>query len=222
MYWERDSPSLVLQWLDNKLVLMLSTIHKANDHGVVNRKRKEHGVWNISKVPQPQVIANYNTLMNEVDRSDQILDTNSVLCKSMKWWKTFFYHLTDMAVVNGFILFKEHQAQFPDNNALKRSSNYSLGDFQEEIVRQLCGFSDYGSPPENTMVKSLSSTRREFPTVHIPVFSHTQRCCVVCYKEGRGDFRFRSYCNSPQCQEYMHVSKGWDCFEVFHSKKYHR
>ena len=38
------------------------------------------------------------------------------------------------------ILFKEHQAQFPDNNALKRSSNYSLGDFQEEIVRQLCGF----------------------------------------------------------------------------------
>ena len=141
---------------------MLSTIHKANDHGVVNRKRKEHGVWNISKVPQPKVIANYNKLMNGVDRSDQILDTNSVLCKSMKWWKTFFYHLTDMAVVNGFILFKEHQAQFPDNNALKRSSNYSLGDFQEEIVRQLCGFSDYGSPPENTMVKSLSSTQREF------------------------------------------------------------
>ena len=51
MYWERDSPSLVFQWLDNKLVLMLSTIHKANDHGVVNRKRKEHGVRNISKVP---------------------------------------------------------------------------------------------------------------------------------------------------------------------------
>ena len=25
-----------------------------------------------------------------------------------------------------------------------------------------------------------------------------------------------------QCQKYMHVSKGWDCFAVFHSKKYHR
>ena len=69
---------------------MLSIIHKANDHGVVNRKRKEHGVWNISKVLQPKVIANYNKLMNGVDRSDQILDTNSVLCKSMKWWKNFF------------------------------------------------------------------------------------------------------------------------------------
>ena len=89
------------------------------------------------------------------------------------------YHLFDMAVINGFILFKEHQAQFPDNEALKRPSQYSLGDFWEEIVRQLCGLPDYGSPPENTMVKSPPSTPEEFTTVHIPVFSDTQRCCVV-------------------------------------------
>ena len=43
-------------------------------------------------------------------------------------------HKFDMAVINGFILFKEHQAQFPDNEALKRPSQYSLGDFWEEIV----------------------------------------------------------------------------------------
>ena len=72
------------------------------------------------------------------------------------------------------------------------------------------------------MVKSPPSNPEEFTTVHIPVFSDTQRRCVVCYKEGRGDFRVRSYCNAPQCQKCMHVSKGWDCFAVFHSKKYHR
>ena len=74
--------------------------------------------------------------MNGVDRSDQILTTNVVLRKSMKWWKTLFYHLTDMAEVNGIILFKEHQAQFPDDDALQRPSNYSLADFQEEIVHR--------------------------------------------------------------------------------------
>ena len=43
---------------------MLSTIDKANDHGVVNGKRKERGVWNIRKVQQPKVIANYYKFMN--------------------------------------------------------------------------------------------------------------------------------------------------------------
>ena len=145
-------------------------------------------MWNIGEVPRPKVIANYNKFMNGVDRSDQILTTNSVLRKSMKWWKTSFYHLTDMAEVNGIILFKERQAQFPDDNALKRPSNYSLADFREEIVHR-----------------------------RIP-----RKCFVVRYREGWGDLSVLSYCNALQCQKYMHVSKVWDCFAVFHSMKYHR
>ena len=97
-------------------------------------------MWSMREVPQPKVIANNNKFMNGIDRSDQILTTTSVLRKSINWWKTLFYHLTDMAVVNKFILFKEHQAQFPDDDALISPSNYSLGDFQEEIVGQLCAF----------------------------------------------------------------------------------
>ena len=176
-------------------------------------------MWSMREVPQPKVIANNNKFMNGIDRSDQILTTTSVLRKSINWWKTLFYHLTDMAVVNKFILFKEHQAQFPDDDALISPSNYSLGDFQEEIVGQLSG---YSSPQENTTVKSTPSAPEEFTTVPIPVFSDTQRHCVVFYKEGRGDFRVQSYCKAPQCQKYMHINKGCDCFAVFHSKKYHR
>ena len=143
---------------------------------------------------QPKVIDNYSKFMSGVDRSDQILTTNSALRKSMKWWKTLFYHLIDMAVVNGFILFKEHQAQFPDDDALKRPSHYSLADFRVEIIRQICGFPDYDSPPANTTVESPPPAPEEFISVHIPVFSSTQRRCVVCYKEGKGDFWVRSYC----------------------------
>ena len=73
--------------------------------------------------------------MNAVDRSDQILATNNVNRKCMRWWKTLFFHLIDIAVVNSFLLFKEHQAKFPDNVDLHRPNYYSLGDFREEIVR---------------------------------------------------------------------------------------
>ena len=46
-------------------------------------------MWNIGEAPQPKVIANHNKFMNGVDRSDQILTTNGVLRKSMKWCKNF-------------------------------------------------------------------------------------------------------------------------------------
>ena len=105
-----DPPLLILQWVDNKVISMLSTIDKVNYHSLLNRKRKVDGVWDTREISQPKVVANCNKFMNGVDRSDQILTTNSVPRKSTNWWETLFYHLIDMAVVNSFILFKEHRA----------------------------------------------------------------------------------------------------------------
>ena len=85
MHWERDPPILALQWLDNKVVSMLTTIENANDRVQVNRKTKTAGVWSTKVVPQPQAIATYNQYMNAVDRSDQVLATDNVLRKCMRW-----------------------------------------------------------------------------------------------------------------------------------------
>ena len=98
--------------------------------------------------------------MNAVDRSDQILATNNVLRKCMWWWKTLFFHLIDIAVVNSFILFKEHQANNPDDEALHRPNDYALSSFREELVRQLSGLPEYDDPPKKHQSKgSLSFTR---------------------------------------------------------------
>ena len=64
----------------------------------------------------------YNKYMNTVERSNQILATNNVLHKCMRWWKTLFFHLIDIAVVNSFILFKEHRANNPDHEAFQAIS----------------------------------------------------------------------------------------------------
>ena len=96
MHWERDPPCLALQWVDNKVVSVLITIDNANDHGQVNRKTKTARVWSTKVVSQPKALSNYNKYMNAVDRSDQILAANNVLCKCMRWWKTLFFHLVDI------------------------------------------------------------------------------------------------------------------------------
>ena len=221
MRWERDPPCLALQWIDNKVVSVLTTIDSANDHIQVNRKTKTAGVWSTKVVKQPKTISNYNKYMNAVDRSDQILATNNVLRKCLRWWKVLYFHLIDIAVVNSFILFKEHQAKFPDNESLRRPADYSLGNFREEIVRQLCNFPEYDVPPANSTVKPAPPPMGEFETEHIPVFSKTRKRCVVCYKQGRGDLKVNSFCRAPQCEKYMHVTTDRNCFAEFHPREYH-
>ena len=221
MRWERDAPCLALQWIDNKVVSLLTTIDNANDRLQVNRKSKTAGVWSTKVVYQPKVISNYNKYMNAVDRSDQILATNNVLRKCMRWWKTLFFHLIDISVVNSFILFKEHQANNPDDEALHRPNDYALSNFREEIVRQLCGFREYDDPPVSTRSKPARSLP-DFEAVHMPEFSENiRRRCVVCYKQGRGEAKVFSYCSAPQCGKYMHVTKERNCFKEFHSREYH-
>lgn len=72
MRWVRDPPCLVLQWVDSKVVSLLSTIESANDYGFVDRKRKEVNVWAIREVKQPKVIANYNKYMNGVNIENEL------------------------------------------------------------------------------------------------------------------------------------------------------
>ena len=84
--WRRDPPCLALQWLDNKVVSMLTTIGNGNVKKQATRKAKTaRGGWTKTDVPQPGVIANYNKYMNAVDRSDQILGTNTVHRKCVRW-----------------------------------------------------------------------------------------------------------------------------------------
>ena len=170
MRWERDPPCLALQWVDNKVVSLLTTIDNANERVQVNRKTKTGGEWNTKVVCQPQAVSNYNKFMNAVDRSDQLLASNNVLRKCMRWWKTLFY-LIDIAVVNSFLWFKEHQPKNPDDADLQRGADYALLHFREELVRQLCDFPDYDVPPVHKPVKPAPPVD-QFETVHMPKFSN--------------------------------------------------
>lgn len=94
MRWERDPPCLALQWVDNKVVSMLTTSGIANDAVEKKCKTKTGGKWDEKKGAQPEVFSMYSQYMNAVHRSDQILGTQNVQRKCMHWWKHFFTLLT--------------------------------------------------------------------------------------------------------------------------------
>ncbi len=220
MRWVRESNVLILQWVDNRPVSLATSIDSANDSIVVKRRSKKRGVYEELDVDQPYAVHRYNQFMNGVDRSDQMLACHNVIRKCHAWWKVLFFHLIDIAVVNGFILFQQHRSREPDNPALQRRSTYTIVDFREEVVRQLCGLAEYDRPPVNETVRA--DTTGQFDTVHIPELAEgrVKRQCVVCYAAGRGQRQVRTYCSAPQCNKYLHVGGGYNCFREWHSDGY--
>ena len=218
--WGRDPPCLALQWLDNKVVSMLTTIDNANVKSQANRKLKsDRGEYSSIAVPQPGVISNYNKFMNAVDRSDQILGTNSVHRKCVRWWKTLFFHLIDIALVNSYILFQEHRANSPDEPALQRPATYSLVNYREEVVRGLCGFAEYAALEAQPAPK-LPTPEDAFLTEHIPDSGKDRRNCVVCWQKEKKEYKVKTFCKAPQCNRFLHIGGDRKCFEVYHSKGY--
>lgn len=155
---------LVLQWVDNKTVPLLTTIDNANDKRKVKRRTKTSGVYKEIEVMQPEANARYNQYMNAVDRSDQIRTANNLARKCYRWWKALFFHLIDMGIVNSFPIFKQHMANFPDIEGLRRSKHYSIVDYREELVRQLCGLEMYDVPPLSNRVQPV----QDYDTIHMP------------------------------------------------------
>ncbi len=60
-----DSDVLILQWIDNKPVSLV-TIDSANDRVVAKRRTKKRGVYQELEVDQPYTVHRYNQYMNGV------------------------------------------------------------------------------------------------------------------------------------------------------------
>ena len=124
---------------DNPAPMVLSSadFYSYEDHVwyvAVDCKVKVNGMWKKVEVKKPYVVEQCNAYMNGVGKSDQIFSKYNLSHKCVRWWKTLFYHIIDIAVVNGFILFQQHHKNNPDLVTLKQHSQYSLLDFRVEPI----------------------------------------------------------------------------------------
>ena len=225
MHWERDPPVLAMQWVDNKVVSIISTASNANQKAQVRQKTRAGGVWDVNnQVQQPLAFQANNRYMNAVDRSDQILATHNVQRKCLRWWKAIFFHFIDLAVVNSYILFSEQQQAHPDFEQLQCPQRYNLENFREELIRNVCDLPLSDQPPAHSQARRPQPPPAgKFVVEHCPIFVDTKKQCVVCAQnEESGRNRVRTTCSATQCRgKHMHLTSDKNCWQIFHSREFH-
>lgn len=98
----RKGNVVVTVWKDKKPVYFLSTQSNPVGDDRVNRRQRDGSIVEVPSVP---VVKSYNS-MGGVDLSDQLHGYYMTGRKSKKWWRSLFWFLVDISIVNAHILEK--------------------------------------------------------------------------------------------------------------------
>lgn len=174
-------------WKNHNRISTISTYHGLNvidDRGTI----------------KPKLIHDYNTIMSELNKKDQILATYPIEKKCKIWYKRLFHRLLNASVLNSFVLLK------------CSSSSYTHCSFRLSLVRSLIdrhSLSSSKSPLSNisrdVMVAVISTHHlSEYPT-ESGSDVRIRHLCAVCRKQVSTKC---PGCNKPVCM---------GCFVQLHS-----
>ena len=140
----RKKEKMLLAWMDERIVFMLSTKYSNNMVDIQTRlvvllmfvyvviTFYSRGKSRVVK--KPEVVAEYNQFMLGVDKIDQMMSYYSFVRKSIKWWRKVFFWLLDMSVVNSFIIYRH---TLSDGNQSKTQVREAHLDFRRSIINEL-------------------------------------------------------------------------------------
>ena len=116
----------VVKWHDNKAVHLASTFCGVEPKDQCKR-------WSASEkkkidVERPYIVKQH---MGGVDLCDMMLESYRISIRSKKWYMRIVYYCLDVAVLNGWLLYRRHSAQ---NNETK---HLPLKDFRSAIASAL-------------------------------------------------------------------------------------
>ncbi|KAL2086137.1 hypothetical protein ACEWY4_017196 [Coilia grayii] len=107
--WIREGPLAFVQWRDARNVLLCSSLHPAHaNHTVLRKVRTAEGQRRtLQPVTAPPSFSDWDRCMGAGLLCDAIVEHYHILHHTNNWYKSFFYHFLDVAIVNAFILHRE-------------------------------------------------------------------------------------------------------------------
>uniref|UniRef100_A0A8P4KPQ4 PiggyBac transposable element-derived protein domain-containing protein n=1 Tax=Dicentrarchus labrax TaxID=13489 RepID=A0A8P4KPQ4_DICLA len=198
--WMRKDSLLFVQWRDTRDVSMCSTLHTAHSGDKVQRRVKgANGQWMVKDISVPPCVKDYIRCMGGVDLSDALIGYYKVLHNTQRWYKTFFYHFMDIAIVNAFLLHKAIAS-------VKGEKPLNQKDFRETLAEQLA---QVGSPSTARPVPPPPPPRPHHRPVYITGHRANGRLkCRQCH--AKTPLKCAS-CDVPLC-----LVVRQDCYNAWH------
>lgn len=173
-----DNKILNIKWKDNRAVYFLSNMHDPNDVATANRREKN---GDVTTIPCPIVLKDYNANMNFVDKFDQLKGNYAISRRSKKWWHRIFFHFLDCCVVNAYIVYKDIVASRPSKEKMSRK------DFRRHIYMEIMKESESRKRLSNDSLPTSINEHKPYvpPFIRLEGRKHqamaaTSRRCALC------------------------------------------
>ena len=194
-----------LKWMDNKSVLLLSTITDPRETAFTERREKAKK--EKTKVTCPTLVGDYNTYMGGVDLMDQKKVSYEVDRRSrIKYYLRPFHDILDIAINNAYILYQK----------LNPGTKIKSLDFRRSVARGLVGtFTSrkHGLHSYTSKKRCTDSPAGGLPVSHLPEMTESRKRCKFCSTNGREN-RTNVICKT--CGIHLCFTAGRNCYAEYH------
>jgi len=194
----RDRGTLrAVRWKDRWDVCILTNMHAPPAEGNFTQ--------GSGQAIKPRVAEDYNANMGFVDKSDRMVNSYGIARRTWKWTKELFSHLTDMTILNAFLIHKSCGGQMTHKN------------FHEILIRKLIIHSQEGNvTASGTSRGRPSPNESQLSRLEVKHSQHwpskgKQRRCRMCslQKQTQSKLYFCRKCDVGLCVV--------NCFEKWHT-----
>lgn len=192
------------KWQDKRSVCMLNTVYS---HDFIETGKTDRTWGQIIK--KPRSIIHYNKNMGLVDKADMQICFLDNTRKTLKWYKKFFFHILDIAILNSHILYNIKTGKHTKLHLIQQL----LEEFTPNRVPSKGGRRSADLAPT-----PLRLTGRHFPSPIPASKSKPQRPCYVC-KHSNQQGKLKRKDTRWMCAECEVGLCVHPCFTTFHTIK---
>lgn len=184
-------------------VLLLST---NSDPTTENFTTRHSGREKID-VRYPEALKKYTENIGGVKKANELRERYGVGRTSKKWWKSIFHFITNVAIVNSFILY-----DITNKPKTSAHGNRQL-QFRKNLIAQLIG--RYASRKMQRNLLPLQNENRH----SVEKIDGRGKVCVYCSANKKQAASGRGVQTSFQCKQCVVPLCRYNCFLKYHSEK---